>query len=722
LALILFGSAFTLAAAYALGRLALRSLPAPGPILFATGSALLSLIVFLLLLAGIANRWVFLGVGLAILLVGRVPRPAAGPPAGFDRITKRLLIPILGVYGGFYFIHALAPEIQPDATTYHLGLVREYIRLGSFPHRIAFFEVMPQGLEMLFAFAFAFGAHSAAKLVHFAFLVATFPLMLATGRRLGLPAWVSACAAGFYLCAPVAGIDGTCAYIDCALVFFALATFYSMLAWTEARDEERDDRWLFAAGIAAGFCYALKMTGVVVPLAALAVVLISMRWRPPLIFAAATLAMAAPWVMRSAVLTGNPVAPFLNRVFTNPHFYIWTEQDYVARLRTYGGLTAWNAPLELTARGVIPQGFLGPVFLLAPLALLALRKRAGRIVLASAAILALPWFLNVGTRFLLPALPFLAFALAMSLPRRVALACLVLDAITCLPQVSDLYGARQAWKLRGLPLRAALRIEPEPDYLRHALESYPLAEMLTQRTQPGDRILDLEGAPRAYFDRETLVYWQSALANRLSYGLQFATQQHRRLLDNVRAEWPEQPLSAIRFLQTAAFPGAWGVHEVELYRGVERVPIEANWLASAVPYSSDAPLALDGNLASLWATWSAARPGMYLEIEFDRPQALTAVTLVVNHLSEDARVEFHGRGADGAWRLLSNRPAALARPEDNLRRDAARFILRSGFRYILTPTGPSGHGLTGVDLLQHEEDYAIHEAGRAGNYVLFRID
>ena len=717
MALILFGAAFTLAAAYSLGRLALRTLPAPGPIVFATGSALLSLIVFLLLLAGLGNWWVFTVIGLALLssLVGQVGnlRPIGNRP----HLCYPILIPILAVYAVFYFIHALAPEIQPDATTYHLGLVREYLRLGGFPRRVAFFEVMPQGLEMLFAFAFAFGAHSAAKLVHFAYLAATFPLMLASGRRLGLPAWVSACAAGFYFCAPVVGIDGTCAYIDCALAFFALAAFYSTLAWTQ----EDDNRWLFAAGIAAGFCYALKMTGAVVPLAALAVVIARKRWKPPLIFAAAALAMAAPWVIRSAVLTGNPAAPFLNQVFPNPYFYIWTEQDYLARLRSYGGLTAWNAPLELTMRGVIPQGFLGPLFLLAPLALLALRKRAGRIVLASAALLALPWFLNVGTRFLLPAIPFLAFALAMSLPRRVALACLVLHAVTCLPPVSDLYGARSAWKLRGLPLRAALRLEPEPDYLRHALESYPLAEMLTRKTQPGDKILDLAGAPSAYFDRETLVYWQSALANRLSYGLQFATHQHHRLLDNLRAEWPEQPLGAIRFLQTAAFAGAWGVHEVELYRGAEHIPIQASWLASAVPYPSDAPLALDGNLASLWATWSAARPGMYLEIEFDRPQSLSAATLVVNRLSEDARVEFHGRGPDGTWRLLSNQPSALPRSEDNLRRDAARFILRNGFRYILAPTGSSGHGLTGADLVQHEDDYAIHEADRAGNYVLFRI-
>ena len=31
------------------------------------------------------------------------------------------------------------------------------------------------------------------------------------------------------------------------------------------------------------------------------------------------------------------------------------------------------------------------------------------------------------------------------------------------------------------------------------------------------------------------------------------------------------------------------------------------------------PLALDQNLASRWRTWEPARPGMYLEVDFDRP-------------------------------------------------------------------------------------------------------
>ena len=66
---------------------------------------------------------------------------------------------------------------MPDALYYHLGQVAEYSRLGKFPAHIDFYNVLPQGMEMLYLFAFAFGEHSAAKLVHFAFLVATCPML-----------------------------------------------------------------------------------------------------------------------------------------------------------------------------------------------------------------------------------------------------------------------------------------------------------------------------------------------------------------------------------------------------------------------------------------------------------------------------------------------------------------------------------------------------------------
>src|ERR1017187_10544004 len=157
-------------------------------------------------------------------------------------------------------------------------------------------------MEMLFTVAFSFGRHAAAKLVEFVFFLATLPLIFRVGRRLGASDLACLVAAVFYFCAPVAGITGSSSYNDAAGVFFALAAFYLLLL--------AEPRYLLPAGVLAGFCYAIKLPGLIV--------------------AAGTALMMAPWVVRAAVLTGNPFAPLMNRLFPNPYFHIATEQELAA--------------------------------------------------------------------------------------------------------------------------------------------------------------------------------------------------------------------------------------------------------------------------------------------------------------------------------------------------------------------------------------------------------
>ncbi|HWB97598.1 MAG TPA: phospholipid carrier-dependent glycosyltransferase, partial [Bryobacteraceae bacterium] len=439
---ILVGALFTLAVSYALGSLCLRMLPLPRPLVLGVGAAILSVLVFLLLLAGLANPIVFAVVGLLALGVWtrfRAPVLEEPPRKSLDRTSRYLVAILLGSYALIYFVYALAPEIQPDSITYHLGLVAEYLRLGSFPERVGFYEMVPQGMEMLFLFAFAFGRHSAAKLVHFGFLLATLPLIVAIGRRLGLIDLVAWLAAALYFCAPVVATSGTCSYNDAALVFFGLAAFYLLLAWRQTGD----GRYLLPAGVTAGFCYAVKFPGIVVlPAVVLAVLAGRPRYRRILPLLAGGLLMFAPWMLRNLLVVGNPLAPLFNGWFPNPYFHAFIDSRLVSKLSSYGGVTLAAAPWQLAAGGKL-QGVFGPLFLVLPLGLVALRKPAGRLCWLAAAVLAVPWFVNMGARFLMPAFPFLTLALAMSLgmflARPLLWACLLLETVVCWPQVVDQY-------------------------------------------------------------------------------------------------------------------------------------------------------------------------------------------------------------------------------------------------------------------------------------------
>ena len=140
-------------------------------------------------------------------------------------------------------------------------------------------------MENLFAMAYSVGGSPAAKLVHLALFLATFPLLIEIGRRLGASLEMAAIAAAIYLCTPVAGVSGTSAFTDAALVFYTAAALLLLLMWRE----ERDDRLLLLAGLAAGFCYCCKITGLLIPACAGLYLMTFRKWKPVLWFSAAAL-------------------------------------------------------------------------------------------------------------------------------------------------------------------------------------------------------------------------------------------------------------------------------------------------------------------------------------------------------------------------------------------------------------------------------------------------
>src|SRR5262249_20079767 len=156
---------------------------------------------------------------------------------------------------------------------------------------------------------------------------------------------------------------------------------------------------------------------------ALAVIVVSrIGTRRALIRSAALLVAPAllvilPWMLKDALVFGNPIAPFANQIFSNPFFYVSTEQEFARNMASLAGLHAWQWPYEFTVRGARTQGFVGPIFLLAPLGLLALRWPAGRRLLGASVFFSAIGFANIGARFLFPALLFLSLALALVLAR-----------------------------------------------------------------------------------------------------------------------------------------------------------------------------------------------------------------------------------------------------------------------------------------------------------------
>src|SRR4051794_39378706 len=311
---ILFGALFTVSTAIALGTLLLRRftvrLDRGEYFLFSflTGSALLSTLVFLLCAVHLALKGVLLAVGIVAITAAYRYRSVPPRAVHIRTAADKIFIALYTGFGVVYFLQAMAPELSPDGITYHLGLVLRYYQWHGFRHiTSSMYANLSQGMEMLFLFAFAFGRHSAAALVHFAFLMSLPLLMIKYGRRFQLGS-AGVVGALLVFLSPIVGVDGSSAYNDVAVACVLFGLFY-LLQLTDG-----DRPLLIAIGLLAGFSYALKYTaGLAIPYA------LAKTRRKALIVAVCAAAMVAPWLIKNAVYARNPFAPFANAWFPNPY-------------------------------------------------------------------------------------------------------------------------------------------------------------------------------------------------------------------------------------------------------------------------------------------------------------------------------------------------------------------------------------------------------------------
>lgn len=692
LPLIFAGGLIPAAASWSLGHLALRKQEIPGILKFGAGAALLSTLIFVLGITGFADKYAFFALSLLCLV----------PVYKGLRIEWRTP---LAAFALLYLIYALTPEIQSDAMNYHLALPQEMLRTGFLTDHPGFYEVLPQGLEMLFAFAMAIGGASAAKLLHLVFFIATLPLIFALARKLELPEWCAPTASLLYFCAPVCAVSGTAGYNDAAEVFFILAVV--LLA------EEHP----FVAGIAAGFCYAIKISGLIILPPAILFYVWRRDWVKLAWFTGGAALTLAPWMVRAFELTGNPLAPLFNRFFPNPYFYIFSEQNMSQWLRTYGSVKFWEMPIEVTLRGERLQGLIGPGFLAIPIALLALRHRAGRILLAAAALLLPLWIMNAGARFLMPALPFLALAIALALPRRIAWEVAIAHAVLCLPPVLALWSADYAWHLRGFPIAAALRIEPEEEYLNGASTEYKIAKVVEKSTPPQARILDMVGLPSLYLRRERVSASMSAEGLRLNEVILAAMNTSRGMLYDLSASWPETQINALRITQLDNVPAPWSICELQLLRGDSAIAPEKAWDLEASPNIWEAPRALDRNVLTPWSTREPARNGMYYQVNFGKPVSITGINVISPASERSSNAEIQGQDASGNWRKLGIFFSITPRGGVNLRPTAGRVLKRAGVQYIAVQSAEE----VARSFKENTTDWNMDLAAEAEGIYLFRL-
>ncbi|HEY1338582.1 MAG TPA: discoidin domain-containing protein, partial [Bryobacteraceae bacterium] len=378
-----------------------------------------------------------------------------------------------------------------------------------------------------------------------------------------------------------------------------------------------------------------------------------------------------------------PVAPFFNRWFPNPFYHPGEEKIYVETLRQYLGIDhGWQVPLQLTLQGGFVGGLTGPMFLLAPLALLAWREPHARRLLAAAAVCLIPAWFNTGTRFLIPAMPFVALAMGLALGRTrgVLPALAAFQALAAWPGVLSMYCDPYAWRIAAIPVKAALREEPEAKFIEARIGDYALKDVIEQNVPRNGKVFSFAGRPEAYIDRTIVVSYESTLGN-LAQETLFAVESK----PNFRERYRFLPVrtGGVRLVETAAADFYWTASEIRIYSEGRELPRAPAWRLAAWPNGWEVQLAFDNDYATRWSTWENMRPRSRVEIEFGREETIDEVAVECAHVRE-AHVQVEVSRGDGQWiPLTDTQQGEPIEPPTGLRRAATAELKALGIGFLL---------------------------------------
>jgi hypothetical protein len=349
----------------------------------------------------------------------------------------------------------------------------------------------------------------------------------------------------------------------------------------------------------------------------------------------------------------------------------------------------WEIPMQVTTYGSL-SGLLGPVFLLAPLGLVALRRKEGRQLWLAALVFSLNYFSNIAARFLIPSMPFVALsiALALSAVPRLAIGVAMLSAVLSWPAIVARYAHPDAWRLLRIPWKEALRLRPEESYLERRLEHYGIDRLIERKTAPGSTVFTFVPVPEAYTSRHIRVEYQSASNQIAGKILSTAAAPEYAPTWRLRFLFPRQTLRGLRVVQTnrgnRGSEDTWSIHEFRIYDGERELPRAARWRLTAQPYPWGIQDAFDNSLVTFWLCGETLQPGQFVAVDFHGEQTADSVVLEAAPNQWAVRLKLEGQDAAGRWQLL----AAAATPGDaprplGLRRAVADELKRRGIDYLL---------------------------------------
>lgn len=482
-----------------------------GTLAAALGAGALQVIPFALGVAGVLSTSnVRIACGIVALLalpdMLAVLRRAQHCLKNIERPPSWLLLWAAAALPGLLFalLSALTPTIDPDGLGYHLTVPKRWLAMGSIGYLPTYpYSNTPMGVEMLFTLGMAFAGDAAAKLIHFALgIVAACALYAAALRLAGQV--LAALAVSLLLFGPfgVGSLMGW-AYVEAATAAALIGSALSWLLWYR----QRELGWLRLAGLLAGVGVSFKMTAGLFPVA-LGALTIALLWREhraqnrpigglwSLLLALLPFVVlpVLPWLVRSALVTGNPFFPMFAKLIPSRDFTGQQSADF----DQYNRYMVWGVGAgQSWSLGLRKAMLAGVAAVLALAGAIVVRRQRSYPARATAVVVLMTVLIQLGAaglykRYWIPALAVLQLPMLLLLVPWLS-AAWVRAAVIGLTALTSLFCAKQVYSsvggdVSGL-VKTSLGLESQEAFLRRQLPLLPLYELVNRQSPPDSGVM-----------------------------------------------------------------------------------------------------------------------------------------------------------------------------------------------------------------------------------------
>jgi hypothetical protein len=225
---------------------------------------------------------------------------------------------------------ASVPPVSRDALTHHLAVPKIWIEKGLFKELSSIpFSYYPMNLDLLYLIPLYFGNDIIPKYIHFSFGLLTALLIYAYLKR-RINNSYALLGALFFLSIPIIVKLSTTVYVDLGLIFFSTASLLALIEWLSKGCRLKQ---LLYPAVWCGLALGTKYNGLIIFfLLSCMVPFIYLRRSADdsikksrlnqfkalgygAIFVVVSLLIFSPWMIKNAVMTGNPLYPLYNSLF-----------------------------------------------------------------------------------------------------------------------------------------------------------------------------------------------------------------------------------------------------------------------------------------------------------------------------------------------------------------------------------------------------------------------